>query len=84
MSEIPNTNILIFGLTKSELKIVVDYLQDIEELNKVVIFGSRGRGDHQEYSDIDLCLFADKNIPTESIKADLNQLKVPYLFDVVQ
>jgi uncharacterized protein len=74
----------MYGLTKSELKLILDYLQDIQGLTKVVIFGSRGRGDHQEYSDIDLCLFAGVDIKATSIREDLNQLQIPYLFDVVQ
>jgi len=28
------------------------------EIEKVVLYGSRARGDHKPYSDIDLCVFA--------------------------
>jgi uncharacterized protein len=73
-----------FGLTKSEINIVIDYLTQYPELNKIVVFGSRGRGNQQLFSDIDICLFATSHVPIVSIKNDLNQLRIPYLFDVVE
>jgi uncharacterized protein len=73
-----------FGLKTSELEVLLDFLSYIEGLQKALVFGSRGRGDYQEFSDIDLCLFADKNLHAASIREDLNQLQIPYLFDCVQ
>jgi uncharacterized protein len=80
MVQIPNT----IGLKQSELEVLLGFLSGLEGLKKVVVFGSRGRGDFKEFSDIDLCLFADKNLHASSIKEELNQLRIPYLFDCVQ
>jgi uncharacterized protein len=73
-----------FGLKESELEVLLDFLCRIEGLQKALVFGSRGRGDYKVFSDIDVCLFADKNIHAASVKEYLNQLRIPYLFDCVQ
>jgi uncharacterized protein len=73
-----------FGLQNKEVEIIQNYLKTIPELSKVVIFGSRARGDFQEFSDIDLCLFCKAKLNVFTIKNELNQLRIPFLFDVLQ
>jgi predicted nucleotidyltransferase len=73
-----------FGLQNKEVEIIQNYLKTIPELSKVVIFGSRARGDFKEFSDIDLCLFSKAKLDVFTIKNELNQLRIPFLFDVLQ
>ena len=73
-----------FGLKESELKVIIDYLKNFKEVQKVVIFGSRARGDYKEYSDIDLCVFTLNSATRIELpsKEELDNLRVPYLFDL--
>ncbi|MGN0162163.1 MAG: nucleotidyltransferase domain-containing protein [Candidatus Ornithomonoglobus sp.] len=47
-----------------------------DNINKIVLFGSRARGDNTPKSDIDLCVYADGDILDfeEAIEEDVNTL----------
>ena len=67
---------------KEELNVIFKkYL----EVSKVVLFGSRARGDNEKNSDVDICLFGDKI--THSILAQINmdiyEINTPLSFDIV-
>lgn len=55
------------------------------EISKVLLYGSRSRGDYGRYSDVDLCIFGDKI--THSILAEINmdiyEIDTPLSFDIV-
>ncbi len=73
-----------FGLQNKEIEVIQNYFERIPEISKLIIFGSRARGDFKEYSDIDLCLFSNIKLDIFKIKQELNELRIPYLFDVLQ
>ncbi len=72
------------GLSNEYIELIRDILRNNSEINKAVIFGSRAKGNYRHNSDIDLALFGDLSLMlTESIRNDLEQLPMPYKFDVI-
>jgi predicted nucleotidyltransferase len=48
------------------------------------VFGSRAKGNYKYNSDIDICLFgAVDNVEANRISEELDELPMPYKFDVV-
>ncbi len=45
------------------LHVAVDRLRDVAPVERIVLFGSRARGDHDEDSDWDLCVLLRDDIP---------------------
>lgn len=53
------------------------------EITAATLFGSRAKGTHTERSDVDLALTGDMaEIAAEAIAAELEELPLPYRFDV--
>lgn len=73
-----------FGLTDESIKLVHDILKKYPEVEKVVIYGSRAKGNYRPGSDIDITLFGQDL--TDSIRnriaSDLDDSYSPYLFDI--
>ena len=44
------------NLSNSIINEIIDISKKYYGINKVVLFGSRARGDYKEYSDIDICI----------------------------
>jgi len=54
------------------------------EISEVRLFGSRAKGTHTPQSDFDLALWGEISaLKAESIAAELDELPLPYRFDVV-
>ena len=73
-----------FGLSEKTIKMVNDFFSSIPQVEKVIIFGSRARGNYKPGSDIDFALsgnFDDKLI--RHISGALEELSTPYKFDVI-
>jgi predicted nucleotidyltransferase len=72
------------GLTLSELEAICSVLAEHHDITRAMVFGSRANGTHRPNSDIDIAL--DGNISpleAESIAGDLEELPLPYRFDVI-
>ena len=53
------------------------------EISAVKIFGSRAKGTHTPRSDVDLALWGELNdLQAEQIAAELDELPLPYRYDV--
>ena len=54
-------------------------------IEKVVLFGSRARGDHRYNSDIDLCVFAPDTFRDDflTFSGDIEEIHTYYSFDVL-
>ena len=52
------------------------------QVRQAVVFGSRGRGDYQYNSDIDIAIFADTDL-SASIYADIDEAVGIYKVDIV-
>jgi predicted nucleotidyltransferase len=75
-----------YGLRDSDLSQIMDAIHRFDEINEVVLFGSRAKGNYKTGSDVDLAIKGDRvTHSTVAQLADcLNEEKpLPYFFDLV-
>jgi uncharacterized protein len=71
------------ALSERELELIHRVLIRHPEVAAAILFGSRAKMSSQPESDIDLALQGDlDSLAAESIAADLDELPLPYRFDV--
>lgn len=71
------------ALTSEELEHLRRVFARHPEVNTVKLFGSRAKGTNAANSDIDLALWGNVDaLQAESIAAELDELPLPYKFDV--
>lgn len=74
----------MFGLYSSSYKEIISILKKNKKIEKVVIYGSRAKGNYKEGSDIDLALFG--NLNQEDIIQllhDFEESLIPYKIDLL-
>jgi predicted nucleotidyltransferase len=69
-------------LTDRETSLISSVLNLHPEVSQVKLFGSRAKGCHTPTSDIDLALWGVDALQAESIAAELDELPLPYRFDI--
>ena len=70
-------------LVTSELELVLSVLRQHPEVVSATLFGSRAKGIHSDRSDVDLALTGSLGaLGAEAIAAELDELPLPYRFDV--
>lgn len=76
-----------FGLTKEEYQFIQNnVVEPVEKLGgKVFCFGSRSRGDHRKFSDLDLMVEGEgvKRTQVEGILESVQESHFPYKLDLV-
>ncbi|MFB0907646.1 MAG: putative nucleotidyltransferase [Spirosomataceae bacterium] len=73
-----------FGLTIEEVAAMQQVFSSFTEVEKVMIYGSRVRGDYKPYSDIDMTLIG-QNISSHTVTEidfALDDLLMPYKIDL--
>lgn len=73
-----------YGLKESDFELLIDIFRKYEQINKVVIFGSRAKGNFNERSDIDLVI-QKSNISRQfigKIISEINDSNFPYTIDL--
>ena len=71
------------GLTDEEWELIRSVLAAHPEVTQVKLFGSRAKGNAKPGSDIDLAFFgALDDLQAQSIQSELEELPLPYKFDV--
>jgi len=73
-----------FGLDKEDVGLIKTVFLKFDQIEKVLIYGSRAKGSQKPSSDIDFTLLG-KNINLSvqlEIESELNELLLPYKFDV--
>lgn len=71
------------ALKPDELTLLRRVFRQHPEIKTVKLFGSRAKGIHSPCSDIDLALWGDVDaIRAEAIAAELDELPLPYRYDV--
>src|SRR5690606_14984700 len=71
------------GLTQRELELVKGVLRRHPKVNSATVFGSRAKGTHSSRSDVDLSVTgAVDPLRAEGIAAELEELPLPYRFEV--
>lgn len=74
----------LFGLTTEEIGAMQNVFSNFEEVEKVIVYGSRAKGNHRPYSDIDMTLVGQNisdNTVTD-IEFALDDLLMPYKIDL--
>ncbi len=74
-----------FGLSKKDIKSIVDTIITFEEIEMVKIFGSRAMGNYKKGSDVDIAIYgqnASQHIADKLKDVLNNQLPLPYFFDI--
>ncbi len=70
-------------LQSAELELVCSVFQRHPEVLSVTLFGSRAKGTHSDRSDVDLVISGNlEALGAEAIAAELDELPLPYRFDV--
>ena len=72
------------GITENEFSILINIISKFENVEKGVVYGSRAKGTHKPFSDVDLTLEGE-NLSSDDILhiADmLEESPLPYLFDL--
>ena len=74
-----------FGLTENTIIKIRNIFQSFNKIEKVVIFGSRVKGNYKEGSDIDLAVKGDLITYNDmlSINVKLDDLDLPYKIDLI-
>lgn len=71
------------ALTGHELALIAGVFRRHPEIASVKLFGSRAKGNSTPRSDVDLAVWGDVDaIRAESIAAELDELPLPYRFEV--
>ena len=73
-----------FGLSDFTIDTLTEIFQTFPEIEKVVLYGSRAKGNFREGSDIDITLFGDnlEDRTASNLLGKLDDSVLPYLFDV--
>ena len=71
------------GLTPAEVTQLAGVLRRYPDVERGVLVGSRAKGNARPNSDIDLALYGPiDDLTAERIAADMDELPLPYLFDI--
>lgn len=77
---------MAYGLRDSDLGHIISAFSQFEEIEAVVLFGSRAKGSYQPGSDLDLAIKGERITHTtvNRLSDCLNEEKpLPYFFDIV-
>ncbi len=75
----------MFGLRESDLSQLKSLIKKYPQIEKVIIFGSRAKGNYRPGSDVDIAL---KGVLTDELLLEIKYLlneesDMPYFFDVL-
>lgn len=73
-----------FGLKEETIAKINSVFKKYPEVEEVIIYGSRAKGNYKTGSDIDITLFGEKLTYAilSRINCDIDDLNTPYLFDI--
>lgn len=72
------------GLTTSDVESIRSVIARNSHITRAIVFGSRAKGTYRHNSDIDIALDgAISPLEAESVAGELEELSIPYRFDVV-
>lgn len=76
---------MTFGLKQRDIEYLKEAFKKLPEIEQVIVFGSRAKGNSKSGSDIDLALkgphVTDQTV--SRLRALLEDLPLPYFFDIV-
>lgn len=73
----------MFGLKEKDVEKIRSVFSEHPKINKVLIYGSRAKGNYRNSSDIDLSLIGEVDFDEVlSIETKIDDLLLPYEFDI--
>ncbi|MFE7149808.1 nucleotidyltransferase domain-containing protein [Heyndrickxia sporothermodurans] len=77
----------MFGLLDRDFEYIQRAMENLKEIDKAIIFGSRALGNYKKGSDVDIAI-SGKNVTSKTLYQldDLlnEEFPLPYFFDIVQ
>ena len=77
----------MFGLLDRDIKYIIKALEQHDEIEKAIIFGSRAMGNYKKGSDVDIAIIGE-NVNRSiiyNLEDFLNEVyPLPYFFDIIQ
>jgi predicted nucleotidyltransferase len=75
---------MTLGLGAGQLDLISETIAKFPKVTKAVVFGSRAKGTHRRYSDIDIAVFGAIDwLDAEKLVEELEELPLIYKFDVL-
>jgi len=72
-----------FGLKEATINQIISVFSQYSQIHKVLLYGSRAKGNYRNGSDIDLTLIGDVSYSQLSgIEDKIDDLLLPYSFDI--
>ena len=73
-----------FGLSTEDINKIKEVIVRFPEIERVIIYGSRAKGNYKPSSDIDLTLVGEKLTLTllQTLENEIDDLLLPYKFDI--
>jgi predicted nucleotidyltransferase len=74
----------MYGMTDDELQLLCSLFARHKEIEQVILFGSRARGTHKPFSDVDITLLGIglTRSHLNRLMADIDESSLPYSFDI--
>lgn len=73
-----------FGLSDKTIDILQRTFFKYKDIDEVLLYGSRAKGTHEKFSDIDITLIGE-NLSKQTFSTilfDIDDLLLPYMFDI--
>lgn len=73
-----------YGLKETTIDRIKKVFSNYPEIERVILYGSRAKGNYKKGSDIDLTLIGSRlsNTTINKISCELDDLLLPYIFDL--
>ena len=77
-------SVIRFGLKESTIEKIISVFVKYAKIKKVLLYGSRAKGNYRNGSDIDLTLIGDELSYSQlgNLESDIDDLFLPYSFDI--
>ena len=74
----------MYGMTDEELELLCSLFARQKEIEQVILYGSRAKGTHKPFSDVDITLLGIglSRSHLNRLIADMDESSLPYFFDV--
>ena len=80
----PDEAVQRFGLKEATINKIIAVFAKYTQIEKILLYGSRAKGNYRNGSDIDLTLIGDQLNYSQlsGIESDIDDLFLPYSFDI--
>lgn len=74
----------MYGMTDDELNLLCSLFARQKEIEQVILYGSRVKGTHKPFSDVDITLLGFRLTRTHlnRLSAEIDESSLPYSFDI--